>query len=360
MFLLIALAIWSAMNAYVLWRVAGLPAVKRRVPRPALVAGGAFLALSYLAARIVESRSESFVGLVLEWIGAQWMGALLIVLACFLIADLVTGFGWLMRPRVPTIRTAAFVAALALTLIATANALRAPAVREHEVSIANLPQSLDGSVLVVISDLHLGRLVSDRWVAARVAQVESLHPDIIAIAGDIAEGDAPPQSEISRLRGLRAPRGVWAVAGNHDRPGADALLGEVGIRVLRDEWSELAPGLLIAGVDTAGHHAVPGRGLVARALAGRPAGAATILLSHYPQQVEDAARLGAGLMISGHTHAGQIWPFDLSVRLAYRYVGGRYEVGGMPIIVCRGTGTWGPAMRLWYPNEILRIVLRRG
>lgn len=360
MFLLIALAIWSAMNAYVAWRAWSVPLVRDHVPRWALVLVVVILALSYLAARIVESRSDSPVGVVLEWIGAQWMGVLVIALACFAIADLITGFGWLLRPWVPAIRSAALAATALLAIVATVNALRPPVVRDHEVAMANLRPELDGTVLVVISDLHIGRLVTDRWIAARSRQLASLRPDIIAIAGDIGEGDAPPETETSRLRGLRAPLGVWAVPGNHDHADSAALLRAGGIRVLRDAWAEVAPGLVIAGVDTTGHRHVPGRGVVAAALAQRPDDAATILLSHYPQQVETAARGGVGLMLAGHTHGGQIWPFDLFVRMAYRWTGGRYEVDGMPLIVCRGTGTWGPTMRLWYPNEILRVVLRRG
>jgi predicted MPP superfamily phosphohydrolase len=96
---------------------------------------------------------------------------------------------------------------------------------------------------------------------------------------------------------------------------------------------------------------------VEKALANRPPGA-TILLSHSPWQADTAAAAGAGLMISGHTHNGQVWPFNYLVRLRYPLLGGRYEVSGMPVIVCRGTGTWGPRMRLWLPSEIVRIKLR--
>ena len=95
------------------------------------------------------------------------------------------------------------------------------------------------------------------------------------------------------------------------------------------------------------------------ALAGRPAGA-TILMSHTPWETEDAARDGVGLMLSGHTHNGQIWPFTYLVKLVYPRIYGNYKVGGMSLIVCRGTGTWGPRMRLWNRSELLRITLRRA
>jgi predicted MPP superfamily phosphohydrolase len=74
--------------------------------------------------------------------------------------------------------------------------------------------------------------------------------------------------------------------------------------------------------------------------------------------MEQAARAGVNLMLAGHTHGGQIWPFNYLVRLFYPLIGGQYEVGKMPVIVSRGTGTWGPRMRLWRPGEILRITLK--
>ena len=117
--------------------------------------------------------------------------------------------------------------------------------------------------------------------------------------------------------------------------------------------------LLVAGVDDLTARRQFGRPdrPVAKALAGRPPGA-VVLLSHSPLQADTAAAAGAGLMLSGHTHDGQIWPFRWLVRLSYPLLGGRYEVAGMPVIVCRGTGTWGPRMRLWRPSEIVRITLR--
>ena len=96
---------------------------------------------------------------------------------------------------------------------------------------------------------------------------------------------------------------------------------------------------------------------IAQALEGRPPGA-TILLSHTPWQAERIAGAGVGLMLSGHTHGGQIWPFGYLVRSRYPLLEGRYEVDRMPVLVSRGTGTWGPRMRLWRAGEILRVTLR--
>ena len=128
--------------------------------------------------------------------------------------------------------------------------------------------------------------------------------------------------------------------------------------VLRDTWTEIRPGLILAGVDdlTSNHRHVVGNDSISKALKGRSTGA-TILLSHSPLQVDQASNSGVQLMLCGHTHAGQIWPFNYLVRRRYPMIAGKYEVNGMTIIVCRGTGTWEPRMRLWYPSEILRITL---
>jgi predicted MPP superfamily phosphohydrolase len=108
---------------------------------------------------------------------------------------------------------------------------------------------------------------------------------------------------------------------------------------------------------TSAHRIETGSGFIAQALEKRPPGT-VILLSHTPWHTETAARAGVDLMLSGHTHGGQIWPFGYLVRARYPLIGGRYEVGDMTVIVCRGTGTWGPRMRLWRPGEILRVTLR--
>jgi len=117
-------------------------------------------------------------------------------------------------------------------------------------------------------------------------------------------------------------------------------------------------GLVIAGVDDLTNGLRNGHGSKAlhQALAERPAGA-LILLSHSPLYADVAAQQDVGLMLSGHTHGGQIWPFDYLVQQRYSLLEGLYQLDGMSVIVGRGAGTWGPRMRLWAPAEILRVTL---
>ncbi len=357
------LAVWLLLQAYVVWRVATVPAVARRVRWWIVALAVAVLWLALLVSRLV-ARGSPTAGAALEATGMTWLGVLFLLFLALLAADVVTVFGLLFRRHAPRIRGWAVLAALALSGLALVQGLRPPAVTDYEVRLGGLPRALDGTTVVAISDLHLGTLLGARWLRARIAQVEALHPDLVIALGDIVEGHGGIERAVApALRNLTAPLGVYAVAGNHEhygRAGAnDDPLAQAGFRVLHDEWAEVRPGLVLAGVDdlTSRRHAGRDSGAVARALANRPAGAA-ILLSHTPWQAEDAARAGAGLMLSAHTHGGQIWPLTYLSRLSYPLNAGRYVVAGMPVIVSRGTGTWGPRMRLWRRGEILRITLR--
>lgn len=364
-FFLVVLAIWTAMNAYVFWRISSVEWVSRHLPRLAVILVAALLWASYIAARFLERAGIRSLAQWLEWIGAHWLGVAFLAFVCFLAVDLVAGFGyWLPAGR---LRSWALLAAAVLAVISFVQARRAPVISTYEVRMPGLPRQLDGTTMAVLSDTHLGTMIGSAWLDRRVAEVNALHPDLVVLAGDIIEGDDATEEEkiVAGLKGLSAPMGVWAVTGNHEFYAGVGhslrLFHLAGVGLLRDEWRELRPGLVLAGVDdlTArrqrGSKAVSG--FLERALNGRPAGA-TVLISHSPMYPKNAAGLGAGLMVSGHTHNGQIWPFRYIVRATYPLVSGRYSIGQMTAIVCRGTGTWGPRMRLWQRGEILKIVLR--
>ena len=363
-FFVTVLTVWISLHVYVVWRLGSIPSVAAHVPRKALIAAAILLGSSYIAARVAEHFGAGIVARLLEFVGASWMGVLFLVFASFLLADVVTGFGYLLPRAAGEIRGWALALAGLLSIAAFVQGLRPPVVREQEVRLPGLPAALDGTAVVLTSDLHLGTLIGEGWLRARIAQIDELKPDLVVLCGDILEGDGPQEMNLLPvLKGLTAPLGVWAVTGNHEfYAGLEKsvrFLEKAGFHVLRDAAVEVRPGLVLAGVDdlTARRQMAKNGDPVRRALEGRPAGA-TVFLSHTPWQAERAAAAGAGLMVSGHTHAGQIWPFGWLVRLNYRLLEGRYDVGGMPVIVCRGTGTWGPRMRLWRPSEIVRITLR--
>jgi predicted MPP superfamily phosphohydrolase len=190
----------------------------------------------------------------------------------------------------------------------------------------------------------------------------------VAITGDLVDGAADRiADEIEPFAHLRAAHGVYFVTGNHDYySGADAWVARIeqlGIRPLRNCRVTIArdgAAFDLAGVED--HHAhmvhpahredVPG------ALAGRDPQRALVLLAHDPLTFRDAVRHGVDLQLSGHTHGGQIWPFRYLVRLTTPYVVGHYRQNGSQLYVSRGTGFWGPAMRLFAPAEITEITIR--
>jgi predicted MPP superfamily phosphohydrolase len=363
MFGTILISICTLMHIYVFWRITSVPLVNRYVSLNLIITAGVLLWSVFFIGRVYGHNGTGALATAAEFFGMIWMGMLLLLFISVLTADIITLFGLLLPRIAPLIRTWALAAGVVLSIIALVQGLRPPVIQAYEMWLADLPHEMDKTVLVAMSDLHLGSLIGKRWLAARAAQVREQRPDLVVFLGDLFEGHGQLEDELlSVLRGISAPLGVWAVTGNHEfhsGSGSKRLFDETGIRLLRNHWVELRPGFILAGVDDLRTQYRAGRNgdLITPALSGRAPGA-TILLSHTPWQAENAARAGADLMLCGHTHGGQIWPFGYLVRRAYPLLAGRYEVDGMPVIVSRGTGTWGPRMRLWHPGEILRITLR--
>jgi hypothetical protein len=189
----------------------------------------------------------------------------------------------------------------------------------------------------------------------------------VVVTGDLVDGSARRlAAEVAPFAGLRARYGVFFVTGNHDHySGADSwaeVVRGLGIRVLRNERVEIGPpgeSFDLVGVDDHHAHLVGGgREDLARALAGRDPARPAVLLAHDPATFTRARRAAIDLQLSGHTHGGQIWPFVWFVRLATPYVAGRYRDGRAQLYVSRGTGFWGPPLRLGSPAEITEIVVR--
>jgi hypothetical protein len=366
MFFRVILSIWTLLNVDVGWRASSFPVIARCIPRPILLAMLGLLWASYLLSRRANRFGLAHLAGFLEVIGSYWVGILFLLFLGFLTADLITGFGFLMPRLAPAVRNCSLAIALVLCTIAILQAHRAPVVTNYDVIVQNLPADRDGTVLVLLSDTHLGTMLDQRWALARIAQVQNLRPDLVVLAGDIVEDHGVAKRKWGPILGrLSAPLGVWAVEGNHETygfPGEhDTILEDVGIHLLHDRWEQAVPGLIMAGVDdltTKRRRGIDYRPLLDRALSNRPALAATIFISHTPWPPDRAAYPGIGLMLSGHTHDGQIWPFNYVVKSIYSFIGGQYDIGGMPLIVCRGTGTWGPRMRLWQRGEIVRVTLR--
>jgi uncharacterized protein len=364
LFLTIVLSVWALMHAYVFWRLASVPWVMAHATRRQLIIAAVVFWAGYPLARMLNSHHYPAIGMPLEFLATIWLGFLFLALAALLVVDICTLGGLLLPQYATRLPGWAVLGAAILSLIALAQGLRPPVIRDAEIRLPGLPRERDGLTVVAVSDMHLGTLLGQRWMSRLIEQIDTLEPEAVFIVGDLVDGNVDRvQALLPVLRKLQAPLGVWCVTGNHEYyAGVErsvALMESAGYHVLRDRWAEPAPGLVVAGVDdlTARRQFGFQDRPLDQALTNRPAGA-VILLSHTPWDADRAAAAGVGLMLSGHTHNGQIWPFNYLVRLRYPFLSGQYQVQGMTLLVGKGCGTWGPRMRLWGPGEILRLKLR--
>lgn len=244
-------------------------------------------------------------------------------------------------------------------------AFEAPEVTELSITLPRLPRVLDGFTLVQLTDIHVGGAVSRRFVEEMVRRSNALRPDLVAITGDLVDGSvARLGGAVEALRGLRSRHGTWFVTGNHDYYSGDrawvSALEGFGVGVLRNrrvEVGERGGSFDLVGVDDWSHRRRGGYDLEA-ALAGRDPERAAVLLAHQPANFEAVARSGIGLQLSGHTHGGQFFPGNLFTPLLWEYDVGHFTSGGAHLYVSRGTGVWGPPLRVGSPPEIVRVILR--
>ncbi|MEU4600378.1 metallophosphoesterase [Nocardia sp. NPDC023988] len=259
------------------------------------------------------------------------------------------------------------ITALALTGWGVYEARRVPRVRTVDVAIRGLAPGLDGLRMVVVTDTHYAALNRVRWSEKVVDVVNGLEPDIACHAGDLADGSvAKRQTQVDPLGKVVAPLGRFYITGNHeyfgDAQGWIDYMAALGWQPLHNEHRTLTRDgdrLVIAGIDDPTGRGLPGHGPdLPAALAGADPDLPVVLLAHQPKQIADAVAAGVALQISGHTHGGQIWPFHYLVRLDQPVVAGlSRHANNTQLYTSRGTGFWGPPLRVFAPSEITVLVL---
>jgi len=334
----------------------------------ALRALAVLLVVSYPLARWLDGFAPALVVRAAHMVADTWFGLMFqlfwIGLVVWLVGRLLrlVGYG-----PVPGGWGVALVAVLAVGLCVVAYfGARADArVREIEVPVKGFSEPLGALRIAVFADLHAGSLVDETEVTKRVEEVRRLGADLVLIPGDLV--DEPPARLawlVPALARLRAPLGVFACTGNHEYyagvEASVALLERAGIRMLMNAAVDLPHGLRIAGIEDRAARLF-GRTVPppADVLGPEAATCPTIFLNHTPlaSVTEAAVAAGADLVLSGHTHGGQIWPFSLLTDLVYRYDRGLFHVGdGLHYTTC-GLGWWGPPMRLGTVPEILLVRL---
>jgi hypothetical protein len=262
---------------------------------------------------------------------------------------------------------------LALVAYGLVEALRVPRVKEVEVRLAGLGAGLDGLRVAVLTDTHYGPIERSRWSARVVDVVNGVHPDLVVHTGDLADGSpARRGGQVRPLGDVRAEHGRYYITGNHEYyAGAREWVEQMralGWDPLVNQHRVIERGgdrLVLAGIDDptgVGHTlgGVEGGGPdLAAALAGADPELPVVLLAHQPGQVRQAEAAGVDLQISGHTHGGQIWPFHYLVLTDQPALAGLSRHGERTqLYTSRGTGFWGPPLRIFAPSEITVLTLR--
>jgi predicted MPP superfamily phosphohydrolase len=248
-------------------------------------------------------------------------------------------------------------------------ARRVPRVRALDVVLPRLGAGLDGLRLVVVTDTHFGPIDRAGWSTKVTDTVNALHPDIACHAGDLADGPVEKRRhQVDPLAKVHAELGKFYITGNHEYFGDAAgwidHMASIGWQPLHNLHEVVCRGgdrLVIAGVDDpTGVGLLLGHGPdLAGALSGADPELPVVLLAHQPKQVAEAVAAGVDLQISGHTHGGQIWPFRYLVRLDQPVVAGLSRHGERTqLYTSRGTGFWGPPLRVFAPSEITVLTLR--
>ncbi|MCF7809218.1 MAG: metallophosphoesterase [Candidatus Marinimicrobia bacterium] len=232
----------------------------------------------------------------------------------------------------------------------------------HQITISRLPEGLDGLRIVQVSDLHVGPTIKRDYVEKVVKQVNDLKPDLIFFTGDMVDGSVEYlANDVEPLGELKSKYGKFFVTGNHEYySGVEFWLKKVellGMTTLMNEHRILeiaGEKIAIAGVtDLMAHqmnrsHASD----PVKAVQGISQDIPILLLAHQPGTADAIQDLDIDLMVCGHTHGGQYYPFKYAVSLAHSYVSGLYTQGKTQVYVNQGTGYWGPPLRLGIPSEI--------
>ena len=371
--LLHPLWLFLALPSYVGWRLLSAMSLG-----PIFITAGIVLLVAFCLFIPVSMRARTMLDRKLadrmSWVGLTAMGFFSSLFVLTLLRDVVLAgtrlfmsseqAGQWMAPSAQATLFLAFFMTVAGLIIAR----RRPGIVEVRIPVMGLPRALHGFAIAQISDVHVGPTIKRGFVEGIVRRVNDLNADLIAVTGDLVDGSVQQLSvHTAPLAGLAARHGAFFVTGNHEYYSGERAWTEeirrLGMHVLKNEHVVLkhdGASLVLAGVtDYSAHRFDPAqRSDPAAALSGAPADAgARILLAHQPSSATAAAQAGFDVQISGHTHGGQFWPWNLFVHFFQPFTGGLHRLKNLWIYVSRGTGYWGPPNRFGVPSEITRIRL---
>jgi len=375
MILTVLVVVYGGSNFVVISRI-----IQSLPPRPALRwTVGIVLtlcAVAYIAARFLERIVPCSTACPLIWVGSVWFAILAYAFLVIAAGDLAFGLAGKLMGNPPFVDVAkdwiprvALGVAILLSLYGAWNAMR-PAVTTYDIHI-DKPGPEQGLRIVALTDLHMGHIMGRDRIHRIVDAVNQLKPDLVLLGGDVVDEDIRPvmEQDLGKLlTGVHAPHGMYAVTGNHEfiggvEPAVNYLESE-GIIFLRDRAAKVAEAIWLVGrEDRAGRRM--GGGIrkdlpVILKESGVEMELPVILMDHQPMDLDEAVIAGMDLQISGHTHNGQLWPFNFITGAIFELDWGMMQKGDTKIVVSCGAGTWGPPVKVGSVSEIVLLNLSFG
>lgn len=373
-FLTIVLSIYLFINIYIALR--GFSAISNAGPfRSMLLILFIFLVLAYPVGRLLQNFFRNSIVEFLLIAGSFYMGIMVYLFLFTLTIDIIRFInsifpffpaGITNNPQKATQVTALIVlgSVVFITIVGHINALL-PRVRHLSIHIGKPAANMKEMTIVVASDIHLGTIIRNSRLQYLVDKINSLKPDLILFPGDMVDEDVSTvmeQNMAARLRKLKAPLGIYAATGNHEYFGgvkeAVNYIGQGGVTVLQDRAVKIAGAFYLIGrKDLIANRFEGGRKPLAEILKDIDKNLPLILMDHQPFHLEEAQQNSIDLQISGHTHNGQLFPFNLLTKRIYEKSWGFLRKGNTQYYVSCGVGTWGPPIRLGSRPEIVKIQL---
>jgi uncharacterized protein len=369
-FFSIVLAIYSLGNTYIFFK--GYNAFQfQRENKILYTIIFIVLAVTFIAAKFLESRHSSVFTDMLNVIGGFWMGFMLYAIMFFLLSDIIFIIlritGLLERENIVSFRRWSLIITSGISFLLIAggfiNALL-PVVKEYNIVIDKPVDGTNKLKVAAVSDIHLGSIIRKRSIKKLSGMLEEMHPDVIFLLGDIVDGEIGPVLRGDLLKYFSGPKtkdGLYAITGNHEFIGGAGrtipYIESKGIRVLKDEVVTLPGGIqLIGRLDRDSKRFYNKERLSLEELMksvdrSKP----VILLDHQPFHLNETEKNGIDLQLSGHTHNGQMWPLNYLTRKIYELSYGYLKKGNSQIIVSSGYGLWGPRVRSGSHSEVLLI-----
>lgn len=339
-----------------------------------------FLALSYFAARFLERIALSWFTDALVWIGSFWLGAMAYLVIILLAIDLLRMLNYIIpffpdfiTKNIQQTKQIIFYAVSGIVLITIIGARinqALPQIKTLDLVI-HKKSPLKELNVALVSDVHLGTIICNSHFMRIVAKINSLNPDLVLFAGDLVDEDIEPvirENLGETLRQIKSKYGIYGITGNHEYIGgveaACNYLTEHGVVMLRDSAVKIADAFILAGREDISMEGFVGkshgmhRKRINDLMKDQDTSLPIILMDHQPLRLNDAVDNGIDLQLSGHTHHGQLWPFNYIAESVYELSWGYKQKGNTHFYVSCGVGTWGPPMRTGNRPEVVNVKLK--